>query len=178
MSAVKRKFTAVAPFVDVSKGGEEDQAPEHPLQIPAPIYGSLRQFQRRQRQVRQLAQKAVFDRPYAMGSKKFSLESEDSFVYGRMSEKMAEVQRVWAKDVLVTAWLDPEIRCGDRLVVLSDEFLLALSWFSGIDVFHWPSVLVAEFYFHLCRLGGLKKYFTAAKPSFTKDKANFHQLMR
>ena len=85
----------------------------------------------------------------------FSTASEDSFIYGRMSERMTEAQKAWAKNFLVSSWNNPMIRCRSRLRI-SDDLVLALSWFTGVDIFNWRFNNVAQLFFHICHFGGLK----------------------
>ena len=81
-----------------------------------------------------------------------------------------KVQRNWARNVLVSAWNDFIGGYDDKLSI-SDELRLALSWFSGVDVFAWDRSYVSEFFIHLSRFGDLKKYL-CSKSSLIKDRAN------
>ena len=131
----------------------------------APIYGSLKQhYERNQRRVKFFADKAVFSQSYAMGSRIFSTASEDCFIYGRMSERMTEAQKTWAKNFLVSSWNNPMIRCRSRLRI-SDDLVLALSWFTGVDIFSWRFNNVAQLFFHICHFGGLKDECLSASKS-------------
>ena len=164
MSRAKRKYTTTE-FDNYLLSSDDDSDSGARLQPKAPIYGSLKQhYDRHQRRVKFFADKAVFSRPYAMGSPIFSKASEDSFIYGRMSEKMTEVQKTWAKNFLVSTWNNPAIRCRSRLKI-SDDLILALSWFTGVDVFKWRCSNLAQLFFHICHFGGLKdECETASKP--------------
>ena len=151
----KRKCVATK-FDKYLSSSDDDSDSGARLTPKAPIYGSLKQhYERNQRRVKFFADKAVFSRPYAMGSPIFSKTSEDSFIYGRMSEKMTDAQKAWAKNFLVSAWHNPAIRCRSRLKI-SDDLVLALSWFTGVDIFNWRFSNVAQLFFHICHFGGLK----------------------
>ena len=155
MSRAKRKCTT-AEFDNLLLSSDDDSDSGAPLVPKAQIYGSLKQhYERQQRRVKFFADKAVFSRPHAMGSSIFSMASEDSFVYGRMSERMTEVQKTWAKNFLVSAWNDPKIRHQSRLRI-SDNLVLALSWFTGVDIFKWRSSNITQLFFHIFHFGGLK----------------------
>ena len=164
MSRAKRKCTTTE-FDKYLSSSDDDSDSGARLQPKSPIYGSLKQhYERQQRRVKFFADKAVFSRPYAMGSPIFSEQSEDSFIYARMSERMTDVQKTWAKNVLIATWHDPSIRCRTRLRV-SDELRLALSWFTGVDVFKWRVSSLTQLFFHICHFGGLKdECETASKP--------------
>jgi hypothetical protein len=169
MSRAKRKCTTTE-FDKYLPSSDDDSDSGARLQPKAPIYGSLKQhYERHQRRVKFFADKAVFSRPYAMGPPIFSEASEDSFIYARMSEKMTEVQKTWAKNFLVSAWNDPAIRCGNRLKI-SDDLILALSWFTGVDVFKWRCSNLAQLFFHICYFGGLKAECKTASNPRTSQK--------
>ena len=169
MSRAKRKCTTTK-FDNYVSSSDDDSDSGARLQPKAKIYGSLKQhYERQQRRVQFFADKAVFSRPYTMGSPIFSKASEDSFIYARMSERMTEAQKTWAKNFLVSAWNNPAIRCGSRLKI-SDDLMLALSWFTGVDVFEWRSSNLAQLFYHICRFGGLKDACKTAANSFISPK--------
>ena len=168
MSRAKRKCTTE--FDRYLASSDDDSDSGAPLQPKSPIYGSLKQhYERHQRRVKFFADKAVFSRPYAMGSPIFSKASEDSFIYARMSAKMTEVQKTWAKNFLVSTWNNPAIRCRSRLKI-SDDLILALSWFTGVDVFKWRCSNLAQLFYHICHFGGLKDECKTASNRLTSQK--------
>ena len=159
----KRKCTTTK-FDKYLSSNDDDSDSGARLTPKAPIYGSLKQhYERNQRRVKFFADKAVFSRPYAMGSPIFSKTSEDSFIYGRMSEKMTEAQKTWAKKFLISSWNNPMIRCRGRLR-MSDDLVLALSWFTGVDIFNWRTGNASQLFFHICHYGGLKDECQVASP--------------
>ena len=146
------------------------QVPDLKRKLPRvpQVYGSLNEFQRR---IKNSADRVVFARPYAMGSTIFAKDScSSSFLYGRFSEEMMKVQKSWARNVLISTWNDFIRRCDGQLLI-SDELRLALSWFSGVDVFAWDQSYVSEFFIHLSRFGDLKKCL-CSKSFLTKDRSN------
>ncbi len=149
-SSTKRKVATIECGGAIEESSAESGAP---LEPPAYVYGSLKQFQKRQQLIDELAKRNVFNRPQSMGATIFAVQTADMFVYGRMSEPMVRAQKEWARNYLVSAWSDCAIRNGNQVRV-SAELRLALSWYSGIDIFSWSMKYTQDFYFHLCRFGG------------------------
>ena len=74
------------------------------------------------------------------------------YFFGKVSQALVSAQERWAIKFLVDLWRDRE-KESNSCVRVCDDFRLALSWVSGLDLFSWKPF---EYFFHVCTEGKIE----------------------
>ena len=86
------------------------------------------------------------------------------YFFGKVSQALVSAQERWATKFLVDLWRGRE-KESDSCVRVCDDFRLALSWVSGLDLFSWKPQYLLEYFFHVCTEGKLKVYLSPREES-------------
>ena len=116
-------------------------------------------------EIQGLADRFVYNRAYWMAPRIFdSRPPACPYFFGKVSQALVSAQERWAIKFLVDLWRARE-KDSESCVRVCDDFRLALSWVSGLELFSWKPQYLLEYFFHVCTEGKLKVYLSPREES-------------